>query len=78
MEIEIPGVVLKNTNRCKKNFSCLSCEKKDLCEVQEFVGGEVLFIRSKDDQFCDYMMPFGNRFICGCPTRKEIFRRYKI
>lgn len=41
-------------------------------------NGRLLFIKPKCDENCVYRMFFGNRSICNCPPRNEIYDRYGI
>jgi hypothetical protein len=79
MEIEISDDILQRTTRCRQDFSCLFGQTSHLCKVKSAVGHTVLFIEKPvDDKRCDYQIPFGYDFICVCPVRNEIYRRYKI
>ena len=69
---------LEGTKRCKKDFSCLNGQRKDLCEVESCINGEVLFIKCMNDEFCPYYGSFGNSIICYCPTRKELYNKYGV
>ena len=78
MDIEINEDILKKTTECEKNFGCLSSKTRDFCEVDYCTGNGVLFVKSKFEKYCPYKMSFGYKFICRCPVRNEIYRRYKI
>ena len=76
MNFTIADNVLKETTKCNKNFSCLSCDKKCLCTVTHVVGNYgILFIDSNTPTFCPYKMPFGDSYFCACPTRCEITKQ---
>lgn len=77
----IDSVTLQKTAYCKCDFSCLSGGKECLCEVERHVGnnGGVLFIKPKSDaRTCKYLLSLRYKPLCICPTRKEIYRHYKI
>ena len=78
MNIEINEDILKNTTKCKNNFSCLNGEKEFLCEVRSSAGYNSLIINPKSNRDCAYLNPFGSSFFCFCPTRSEIYRRYGV
>ena len=69
---------LKNTTRCEKEFSCLSGDSECLCKVEYCVDDSVLFVGGRVNSTCRYQMSFGDRIICSCPIRKEIYKRWKI
>jgi hypothetical protein len=68
---------LENTTKCTKGFSCLYGEGKPFCEVDYAVGDEVIFVECPDGA-CSYWMPFGSASVCNCPTRREIYNRYRL
>ena len=78
MIIKISDLTIKETTKCKKDFSCLSEKRKKLCKVTHTAENEVHFVECLDTEFCSYRMPFGNSFICKCPVRKAIYNQYKI
>jgi hypothetical protein len=75
--MKIDEDTLDRTKFCEKRFSCLSGEKKYLCEVKFCNICNTLFI-NPNDRDCNYYIPYGNSFLCFCPTRNEIYKRYKI
>ena len=77
MDIQISEDILKKTISCAKNFSCLS-EQKDLCEMRSQIVRVVYFIKHAKDKRCIYALSFDNDYICNCPTRQEIYWRYRI
>jgi hypothetical protein len=78
MIFEVDESTIKKTTKCKKNFSCLSKERKDLCKVTYNITDKVCFIECKNTEPCDYLFPYGHSFLCTCPVRKEIFYRYDM
>ncbi|VVB86680.1 Uncharacterised protein [uncultured archaeon] len=77
MVIKVSEDALKKT-KCKKDFSCLSGERTDLCMVEYCVNGEIHFLRCMYNSRCGYQIPFGYSSVCTCPVRKELYNRYKI
>jgi len=75
--VEISEDLLKKTTRCKKDFSCLSGERK-LCRVELCVDDKIHFIKCVSNEPCGYKIPFGYSFVCICPVRKELHNRYGI
>ncbi|MDT8316716.1 MAG: hypothetical protein RQ824_01845 [bacterium] len=76
MKIEISKETLEKTNRCQKNFSCLSGARKDMCVVGP--DDMELLVICKSDEKCGYKTPLYDKIICACPTRKELLERYDI
>jgi hypothetical protein len=77
MDIQIGEDILKKTISCEKNFSCLSGQK-DLCEMKSQIVRAVYFIKHPKNKRCNYCLSFGNDYICTCPTRQEIYKRYRF
>ncbi|HEY9205303.1 MAG TPA: hypothetical protein VIO58_05230 [Candidatus Methanoperedens sp.] len=78
MELAVSEDIIKKTTRCKKGFSCLSGERKDICRVELCIDDKIHFLKCSYDNFCGYQVPFGYSSVCTCPVRKELFNRYKI
>ena len=76
-KIKISEEILKKTKDCSKDFSCLPSGGKDICKIEDSIGG-AHFIECKDSDFCNYKHPFGKLCLCECPARKEIYNEYSI
>ena len=77
-DIEIDKAVLKKTTRCDYDFSCLSGDYSCMCEVIELKGFSSIKVKPKPDRPCSYLLRFHQSHYCVCPTRREIFVKYKI
>ncbi|RJQ49623.1 MAG: hypothetical protein C4538_01890 [Nitrospiraceae bacterium] len=78
MKLEISDDIINNTTKCNNGLSCLSGERACLCEIEDNFNCKVLFVKPNNLQTCSYRMSFGYSYVCTCPTRKEIFRLYRI
>lgn len=74
---EVSQDTIRSAHGCLKNFDCLE-GNADLCHVEKEVNGEVLFIKNDGKNICNYRISFGDSFICCCPVRKELHKRYRI
>lgn len=77
--IEIHSEIQKETIYCNTNFGCLGKENNCLClaaTVIRCVNSKILFVNCSN-AVCMYHMSFGNTTICNCPTRMEIYKKYK-
>ena len=75
--IKIDKETLAKTNHCAKNFECLKNENH-FCKIRKVlscINSKVIFVNCTE--VCHYKMSFGFNSICNCPTRKEIFNKYK-
>lgn len=77
-EIRIKEEIVKNTTKCKKDFSCLSNKRNDLCKVELNVDNKIHFVKCMSNETCNYRISFGYSFVCQCPVRKELFNLYNI
>ncbi len=78
MRLEINDNVLNNTTRCRKDFACLSGTGQCLCKLTYCFSGKSYFIEPEGNLLCNYKVSFSGSVLCGCPTRKEIYNRYRI
>ena len=76
--LKISEEILNNTFKCKKGFFCLSGEWKDLCKAMYYNHKTFDLLKCIDENDCIYKTPFGNSYVCTCPTRKEIHNRFCI
>jgi len=80
MAYKINDKIRKQTTKCSYNFICLDNGAWDTCVVKRDVQRTFLEIKTQNSQVdCSYRFSYGDSsFFCSCPTRGEIFRRYKI
>ena len=76
MKIKIDEEIIQKAIYCEYDFSCLSGEKRCLCEVKELIGYAMLEIKPKLAIDCRYHVSIGDTSLCICPTRHEIYNRY--
>jgi len=75
--MKIDDAVTGSTTRCRYNFSCLSCEKSCMCKPKDSIGHGMIEVKSSVTIGCGYRVSFGATHFCNCPTRVEIYNRYK-
>lgn len=78
MKFQLETDILNQTGECSGDFSCLDNDKTCLCEVDEIINNKLLFIKPAKITFCHYKISFGYSYFCSCPTRNELYKRYKI
>lgn len=76
--MDINQKIIDETIHCENNFECLENENHScfLMKIDHCIGHKVLFINCTKIT-CHYNMNFGNGVVCNCPTRKEIYYKYK-
>ena len=76
MKLKIPNKTIKATTKCHQNFACL--ENPDVvCEVENCIHDGVCFVKCAESKNCNYIVPYGYSYICTCPTRIEIYNKYR-
>jgi hypothetical protein len=77
-DIKIDKKIKNETSKCEKDFACLSDDNYKLCNVVRSVHDNVIFIECLEWKPCNYRMSFGiSSYICNCPVRKEIYKKYE-
>lgn len=78
VDVFIDKETIEKTTKCASAFKCLTDETHSLCATESIIKEYGLFVNNKaNNNSCAYKMSFGNGTICKCPTRYEIFERYK-
>ena len=79
MPWQISQDTLYRTTECPRNFTCLEEGKCGTCKIEGLVKGDGVWIAGdRPEGYCPYLMSFGKRWICNCPTRYEIYERYAM
>ena len=79
MSYEIEDEVVSLATKCQKDHVCLTGEGALYCKVSDLMRGrdeEIPLLDCSEDVDCAYCQSFGKSYICNCPVRKEIFKRY--
>jgi hypothetical protein len=53
-------------------------EDMPMCLVEIHIEKSVLFVKAPHDTLCPYKMHFGTSYVCNCPVRYEISKRYNM
>jgi len=78
MTIRVSNGTLKRTTKCTCSFQCLKDDVRDVCTVDRCIQDEFCFLKEQKERECPYRTPFGYSYICTCPIRNELYRRYRI
>jgi hypothetical protein len=76
-DIKVNDFILKGTTKCEKDFSCLSSDKECLCKVVSSNKSSCVELEQRPVDSCNYSFHFNASMYCLCPTRNEIYNRYK-
>jgi len=78
MFYKISEETINQITRCNNNFKCLNDDSFQICPLENPIEG-VYFIRKVNPiHNTNYCLSFGGSYVCGCPTRKELYERYKV
>jgi hypothetical protein len=78
MKIEIDEKIIAETTLCERNFECLNNYTNRSCKVENYIIEKVFYIKCLSNNTCNYKRLCGNSFMCACPTRIEIYKKYGI
>lgn len=76
IEMEIDNEILRETTLCRREYNCIQTGSQASCKVEKCINNIVHFVNCPDHAFCNYKSSFGSAYICACPTRKEIYRKF--
>lgn len=79
MKHEIEDNIVRLTDKCQRNHVCLTGEGGLYCKVAVLMRGrdeEIPLLDCPEEIECPYCQSFGESYICNCPVRKEVFKRY--
>lgn len=78
MGFEIAEEIRNQTTRCPFDFECLEAGETQVCPVDQYLKGNGLFLRQNKRVHCPYLMTFGQKYICNCPTHVDLHQQYNI
>lgn len=79
MAYEIDKKIIEATTKCDAHFKCLDigdCPKNKCKPVTEI--NSCIVVESKTDEPCYYHLPHKTGYLCACPTRVAIYKKYNI
>ncbi len=75
----VSGNIVSEAHRCIRTHACVKDPEFELCSIG-FCDVDryscVLLCEDKSIGSCPYQSNLGNRRVCTCPVRQEIFRKY--
>ena len=79
MDYQVSDKTKKQTTKCLHMFQCLNNDTWDTCSIDRDVQGVFIAIKTKSNKIaCPYLFSYDSLYYCGCPTRREIYQRYKM
>jgi uncharacterized pyridoxamine 5'-phosphate oxidase family protein len=78
MEQEIDQNIIKGAGQCHNAFCCLSAATRKVCKIRLCMEDKLYFVDKAADKKCRYIKESGKAYICSCPARKELYRKWGI
>lgn len=78
MKKDISKHIIAQATRCNFDKQCLENDDYPLCKFKKQTDNGTIFVYKIDEHECPYVIGFGFSQVCGCPVRKEIYRKYKL
>lgn len=79
MALQVQDQTRQQTSECMFSFQCLEEATRNVCTIKPCLVEEVYFLNTPKNHLCSYKKKIGSSsYICQCPTRKELYRRYRI
>ncbi len=76
-QLAVSQEVIADTDRCPKDFACLDPGTRAVCPVEQRIM-DIIFVEPDNNFFCPYKTSFGDSYVCGCPTRQELYTAHHI
>jgi hypothetical protein len=73
----IPLETLMEAKKCSKHHACLTDEAYQLCGIKLSSEHHARLVCGRGAD-CPYSSSLGNKVVCTCPVRHEIFRKYGV
>ncbi len=75
--------ILQATKKCTDKYICLEIYRENLCQLEVEMEYKTTIYICKHEGSCNYKLNYnklesGDFLLCTCPTRIEIYKRYKI
>jgi hypothetical protein len=78
MAHQISDEIKELTKQCPYQFSCLTDDKWEMCSVKFMAKHIGLFLHQCLRKKCPYNISLIKTYICKCPTRYELCKRYQV
>ena len=79
MAYTVAPEIIAKTIWCKKEFACLQqggCANCARCEIVGENAINALYLHNRESPDCRYHFDFGSAYLCTCPARYAIYKRY--
>ena len=63
--------------KCEKNFNCADSGFEILCKAKDIGLDNYLDCLESDPQKCNFVLSFGDGYMCQCPVRVYLAKKLK-
>jgi hypothetical protein len=77
-KFNLPIKLIEEANKCTKNHACLKDPNYQLCGAAITTDSGTERMVCSHGSKCPYNSTLGNKHVCTCPIRQEIYRKYGI
>ncbi len=79
MPLHISTHTLEQTKKCPFSFECLEDATRNVCPISIYIEKNGCILSKVKNHACLYRTRMGHSsIVCNCPTRHELYRRYRI
>jgi hypothetical protein len=73
----VPREFIQEANKCTKGHACLTDSENHLCSIRITTESHARMVCGKESD-CPYSSKMGDKFVCTCPVRHAIYRKYNL
>lgn len=75
---KIPANIVAEADKCRQDYGCLSGQEFGLCKPAYRQGQKTGVLICGERPNCPYSSYIGSDYVCTCPVRQEIFKKYGV
>ncbi len=69
----------EHTAECMFSFQCLEEATRNVCDIDAHIEESLCSLDFVKNHLCSYKRRLGpSYYVCTCPTRFELYKRYRI
>ncbi len=73
-DMEVDEIITRT--ECPKGFECRNLAYDQICKAKDIGIESFLECLEEDSRDCPFTLPFGNSFLCQCPLRVYLAKRF--
>ena len=77
-KFRIPAAIAAEADKCRENSGCINNPEFEICKPSYRQGKRVGVLVCGQKPKCPYSSRLGSDYVCTCPVRQEIFKKYGV